>query len=88
MYINIYVKKNSFLVYIILVPTSDKHTPINNDENNNKWIYNLNYKKRETVLPTKSIEDLNTFDIYMTSAKIAIIIIILIAVLIICYCCR
>ncbi|KAL6445428.1 hypothetical protein ACFW04_002306 [Cataglyphis niger] len=76
----------------ILIPTSDKHTPINvnNDEDNNNWIYNLSLnKKKETVLSIKSIKDFNTNDVYNNyGTKIAIIIMLIIAVLLMCCCCR
>ncbi|XP_050466388.1 uncharacterized protein LOC126859298 isoform X1 [Cataglyphis hispanica] len=76
-------------VYMILEVITDKYTPINekNDENNNKWVLNLNYKKGETV-PTKSSENLNTFLIRMPITGILLTITCVVLLLMIYYLCR
>ncbi|XP_050466389.1 uncharacterized protein LOC126859298 isoform X2 [Cataglyphis hispanica] len=78
-------------VYMILGMIRNKYTPINekSDENNNKWIFNFNYKKKRETVPTKSFEDLNTFHIRINTLSFLVpTIITVILLLLMCYLCR
>lgn len=60
----VYIKKNNFLVYMMLAPVNE-HTAINEKtkSRNNKWVH-LGDEKRETVSPRNNFEDLNTSNLY------------------------
>ncbi|XP_029661545.1 uncharacterized protein LOC115234527 [Formica exsecta] len=74
-------------VYMILGPTNDKHTAINEKKNKRtkKWIYNLADEIKETISPTKNFEDLNTSEMNI-DFKIALLAVVPI-ILALMYCC-
>ncbi|XP_029661546.1 uncharacterized protein LOC115234528 [Formica exsecta] len=93
LYIAIFFFISCMSVHMILGPTRDNHTAINGKEykDNNKWIYSSD-KKEETVLSTKSFEDLNISDTYFDTSVTIVIIVIIISIaallIYICYVCR